>query len=915
MRDRVGHPSAAVVGREAELLALREFVESGGPPSQALVLFGGPGIGKTTLWEAAIAAARENGIRVLASRPAAAEAQLSFAALSDVFDRVDDGDLAELPAPQRHALEVALLRAEPAGRPPDMRAISLGTLNALRRMAGRDRLLVAIDDVQWLDSPSADALAFAVRRLERERIAFLLAKRAGEPTEFERSFGPDRVALIDVGPLSLGAIRRLLGERLGLSFPRYVLRRIFDTTVGNPLFALELARSLAEAELPTVGAELPVPDRVEDLLGTRVEGLADSIRRLLLAVALNAELRPDQLAALSDGDALHECVEAGLLVVDGDRVRASHPLLAAAAGKHASARDRRDLHRVLAGVVTDEELQARHLALGSDAPDGEIATAVAEAAHAASARGDWQAAAELGEHALRLTPAEDPERPKRAFYTGMALAVAGEKPRLERLLAAELESLPAGPARARLLLLMPGVVEDNDEVRRHFEQALEESRGDPPLHAAVLGNLSFNAAAVRYERIPEAERWAEEALGPARADPEIEQSVLYALAYARALRGRPLDDLSARFRSISGAMSYILASPERIAALRLVWRGEVDPARDALTRLLALAESGDALGYAHMRLHLCELELRAGEWARAERLLDEWAEPVEREILAWPAFERCQAHLAAGRGLASEARRWATEELARAEALSIPSHELDARSLLGLTELLDHDPAQAASSLAAVWDHTEREGIEEPGVFPVASDLVEARVELNDLEAARAVTARLRQLAERQAHPWGLPTARRCEALLRLTSGYDEREAQALEQTSADYEALGLRFDAARSMLLLGRVLRRHRKWGSARRALELAAGAFDELDSPGWAVEARSELARVGARRPAREGTLTPTERRVVELASDGLANREIAQAMFVSVKTVEGHLSQAYAKLGVRSRAQLARRLADGT
>jgi DNA-binding CsgD family transcriptional regulator len=258
--------------------------------------------------------------------------------------------------------------------------------------------------------------------------------------------------------------------------------------------------------------------------------------------------------------------------------------------------------------------------------------------------------------------------------------------------------------------------------------------------------------------------------------------------------------------------------------------------------------------------------------------------------------------------------RWAGEELSRAEALSLPSHELDARTLLGLTELLDHDPARAASSLAAVWEHTEREGIEEPGVFPVGPQLVEARVELGEVEAARAVAARLRQLAEQQAHPWGLAAAKQCEALLELTARYDERAAQVLEQAAGEYDALGLRFDAARSLLLLGRLLRRHRKWGAARRVLGSAAAAFDALESPGWAEEARAQLARVGARRPAAEGALTPTERRVVELASDGLANKEIAQTLYVSVKTVEGHLSQAYAKLGIRSRAQLARRLADG-
>jgi DNA-binding CsgD family transcriptional regulator len=199
-----------------------------------------------------------------------------------------------------------------------------------------------------------------------------------------------------------------------------------------------------------------------------------------------------------------------------------------------------------------------------------------------------------------------------------------------------------------------------------------------------------------------------------------------------------------------------------------------------------------------------------------------------------------------------------------------------------------------------------REGIDEPGAFPVAPELVGALAELGELTEAQAVAGRLRELAEEQEHPWGLAAARRCAALLRLPD-----DADALAEAAGDYERLGLRGDAAHTLLALGRGLRRHRKWGVARDALERAAAAFDALDSPGWAEEARSELARVGARRPTPSGELTPAERRVVELAADGSSNKEIALALFVSVRTVEAHLSHAYAKLGVRSRGQLASRL----
>jgi DNA-binding NarL/FixJ family response regulator len=206
----------------------------------------------------------------------------------------------------------------------------------------------------------------------------------------------------------------------------------------------------------------------------------------------------------------------------------------------------------------------------------------------------------------------------------------------------------------------------------------------------------------------------------------------------------------------------------------------------------------------------------------------------------------------------------------------------------------------------------EREGVDEPGAFPVAPDLVEASVELDQLEEARRVCDRLQRLSEEQEHPWGLASSSRSAALIALAVDSQDEEALRLLATAPDaYGALGQRFDRARSLLTLGRAQRRLRKWGAARSTLELAAAEFEELGSPGWAERARAESARVGGRRPGASDQLTPAEQRVVELAAKGLANKEIARSLFVSVRTVEVHLKHAYAKLGVRSRTQLAQRL----
>ncbi len=173
------------------------------------------------------------------------------------------------------------------------------------------------------------------------------------------------------------------------------------------------------------------------------------------------------------------------------------------------------------------------------------------------------------------------------------------------------------------------------------------------------------------------------------------------------------------------------------------------------------------------------------------------------------------------------------------------------------------------------------------------------------------MTTRLEELSEQQGHPWGLATAKRCGGVVRLAAGFHEDASRGLEEAVAEYQRLGLRFHCARSLLALGHAQRRHRKWGAARQSLEAAIAAFEEIGSAGWAERAHEGQARVGARRPRAAGELTPSERRVAELAAEGLANEEIAQTLFITVRTVEEHLSKAYGKLGIRSRAQLASRL----
>ena len=431
-------------------------------------------------------------------------------------------------------------------------------------------------------------------------------------------------------------------------------------------------------------------------------------------------------------------------------------------------------------------------------------------------------------------------------------------------------------------------VHSREEKLDYLERALDEAGEDAELRAHVLALKALNTVAEGVERVAEAEAWALEAL-PAGGDAAL--LAQNALAWARSLRGRPLGDLRVP------ETAYLVDSPEPVAGLRHSWRGELAAARDITERYLALAaERGEGVSYAWLRLNLTELELRAGNWDAAARLLDEWADTDDGMFLITPTYQRCRALLAVGRGDPAEARRWGEPALEEAAARGYAWPTLEATRALGQAALLAHEPQQAAAYLRAVWEHTEREGVDEPGAFPVAGDLVEALTELGQLDEANAVTERLKALAG-DDHPWAHATLARCEG--------------EHEQAAAAFEALGLRFDAARAQLAHGRALRRARQWRAARDALEGAARTFEALGSPGWAGQAKAELTRVGGRKPRNAGELTETERQVARLAADGRSNKEIAQTLFVTVHTVEAHLSNTYAKLGVKTRTQLAAHL----
>jgi hypothetical protein len=290
-------PVSGILGREGELARVTSFIGSvpGGP--SALLLEGAAGIGKTTLWQAGVSIARGRGHRVLSCRGAEPEALLSYAALGDLFDF----ELPDLPAPQQRALDAALLRAELEGAPPDQRAVSVASLGVLRALAASGPVLVAIDDVQWLDVPSARALAFVVRRLEDAPVRILVTLRVGsggDPLGLGRTGPAPVLHRLPIGRLSEEAMTRLLRARTEGRLTHPILLRVHRMSEGNPLFALEIARALTEHGVrPAPGEPLPMPGDLQGLLAARLAALPSSAADGLLVVAAAARPTEDLVVA------------------------------------------------------------------------------------------------------------------------------------------------------------------------------------------------------------------------------------------------------------------------------------------------------------------------------------------------------------------------------------------------------------------------------------------------------------------------------------------------------------------------------------------------------------------------------------------------------------------------------------------
>jgi DNA-binding CsgD family transcriptional regulator len=921
-----------IIGREAELVLVASSLDRLVAGPLALLLEGEAGIGKTTVWKAGVAAAQRRGYPVLVCRPVQAEATLSFAALGDLLDDVLEVVLPALPGPQRRAVEVALLRVNGGEGLADQRAVSVALLNMLRLLARSGPLVVAVDDVQWLGPSSALVLAFAIRRLSHEPVGLLVSVRTtgrqAVPLSLEEAWPPERITRLSIGPLSVGAVQRLVRSRLGRSLPRSTLLRIHEATAGNPLFAIEVARLLLQRRPDfTPGHTLPVPDSLRELVRLRLDGLPVQARRTLLpvsALSRSTVVMVEQATAarVSVRRGLEQAADAGVVELDGDVVRFAHPLFRSVIYADASGEQRRRLHRRLAEVVPDPEERARHLALATARPHPGVAKTLEDAAALARSRGAPAAAAELLELAGERTPTDRPEdRWRRIFDAGRFHFEAGDTQRARTLLETGVATAASHEDRARAHLRLAAVLHDSGgplESVPVLEQALEEAGANRELRMEAERELAHDlwlrgdlADARQHARA--AVELAGEVGEPAALVTTVANQTLLDAA-ASGVTSQLLEQarslvVSAPVSSTSGQLTMVEPA-EEVLALLLTLAGELDEARSIyLDQWEQASQRGDDYRREYLAWCLARVEVRAGNFERAARYAEEsdLAAADQEGLLCETLSARAEA--AALLGQVEVARRAAEEGLTIAERRGLGLAALRNRAALGLLELSLGNPASAHCWLGPAVAAMHGMGLGEPAYVPLLPDQIEALIALRQMEQAGCLIDRLQERGQALDRPWALAAAARGRGLLRAAQGEQAAALEALQQALEEHERMTQPFELGRTLLVMGVIQRRARKWGAARASLKDALTRFENLRAVLWADRARAELGRVGGRVPAQH--LTPTEEKVAELVSTGLTNQEVADALFISVRTVEANLTRIYHKLGVRSRTEVHARL----
>ena len=914
-RARYGAAVSEMVGRAREAEAIDRFAGRLPDGPVGLVIEGEPGIGKTTLWSAAVRAAEAQGYRVLQARPVESEAELSFAALNDLVGGAFDEVRGDLPQPQSAALEVALLRRA-ADAPTDPRTIATALTGVFQALGARRPLVIAIDDAQWLDPATRRALEFAVRRLP-QRVGVVVTSRAfadtTTPLGLDRALDSERFEHVVLGPLSMAALHHVVDQALTIKLSRPTLVRVAETSGGNPFFAVEIARAIGRDGVAHPADPIPLSGVLRDLVSERLSRLsAPAWEAALVSAALSHPTGTNVAAALGSAEAaaaLLEAEEAGILGWDGDRLRFTHPLLASAIYGSVAAGRRRALHRRLADVVNEPEERARHLARGITTADERVAQEIEDAAGLAERRGAPEAAGELFEAACRLTPAERREElARRMLGRAVALETTGDLDGASALARDVAERAPTASLRARALLQLGSLVTYTGTLEARLayqEHALTEGGDDPTLRVEILLAL-FEQIGV--DAVKAAARATEAtALLREDGDPALLARAKIHLFIVEAILGH-----GARSELLAEALRTEDRAAGRPLLYPLIWFHWVDDLEATRTRYRLqedhVRDLGDVIGVAELGEFLAMAEFRAGNWDLAERTIEEACASLAQFEVRGPATASFadRSVIDAHRGRLERARR-TVDDIVDDERIDL-IWRMVGHSAQGAIEFCAGNNDAADRAWTAMRDEARLIGWTDNLDDRSEPDHVESLIALGKLDDARRILDHLEWRGRTLPRPWIGATLPRARALVLAAQGTLDDAIAVLDATP---EISALPFERARLLLVRGQIERRANRKLAARDSLSAALSTFERLGSPPWEQRTRAELERLGLRHRAPD-ELSATERRIAELTASGMTNRQVAEAAFVSPKTVEANLARVYQKLGIRSRAELGARMA---
>jgi DNA-binding CsgD family transcriptional regulator len=916
------------LGRPAERNAIADFLTTSESGQAGLIIEGEAGIGKTNLWLDAVEQARTRGFRVLTAQVGEAETVLAYAAVGDLLGDIESATLDRLPDVQRLAVDRVLLRAAGDGLVTDQRVVAAALSSIVDALSRTAPVLVAIDDVQWLDPSSHAVVAFAARRL-RGRVGVLLSERC-EPdkgTSWLRIGEPDDFTRIQLGPMSLGGLHSIITAKLGKPLSRPVMVRIAEMSGGNPFYALELARAMGGRPLQP---EPGLPGTLADLVRLRIGRLGGDVRNVLLAVASVAAPTIDLLGRLNDTTAerivdLLEGVEAdGIVGIDGNRVRFSHPLLARGVYTDATPASRRAMHRALAAIEAEPELKARHLALATASSDDTTLKALDAAADTARGRGAPAAAAELLDLAIGLGG----DKPWRRIRAAGDHFYAGNTDHAEGLLTPIVDQLRPGMLRGIALNLLAAIrIYDNNFVTAMelLTRAVDDTQDVAPILVQTLLNLSFTQGMGAFaEGTPAGGMFDESMANAKRAAtvaettgiPGLKSQALAHWAHTQFMYGHGVDEASlTRALELEQVDDDVPMpfSASAVEALILAYTGRIDEAR---TRMLAVharcVERGADRNVLVVAEYCALIEMWSGNLTEAAALADAAVERAHQlgsgsvDVIGLSIRAAVHAHA----GHEAEALADAEAAMRAAEACGAPrmtEWPLMAKGFMEVSLGRYDDAVVTFAPMVARLGIIPGTEIMSGWYLPNAA---EAMVALSRLDEAEPLIEALERNGAEHDRPWMLAAGARCRALWLAAKGDVDAALESVNRAMAEHERTPMRFERARTRLLLGKLQRRRRLKDAASKTLAEALAEFEEVGAPWWADQVRTELARTNVR-PNSAVALTPSEQRVADLAASGMTNRDIAATLFIGIKTVEHNLSRVYNKLGIRSRAELGRRM----